>query len=62
MRVKRFLAAAGGALVAASALAADKVPADGGAIDITPLIHSSIQIEHAGKVIQVDPWLSLIHI
>jgi len=56
MRVKRFLAAAGGALVAASALAADKVPADGGAIDITPLIHSSIQIEHAGKVIQVDPW------
>ena len=23
---------------------------------ITPLIHSSVQIEHAGKVIQVDPW------
>jgi L-ascorbate metabolism protein UlaG (beta-lactamase superfamily) len=34
----------------------DKVAAAGGAIDITPLIHSSIQIEHAGKVIQVDPW------
>jgi L-ascorbate metabolism protein UlaG (beta-lactamase superfamily) len=47
------------ALLAASASAADKVPADGGAIEITPLIHSSIQIEHAGKVIQVDPWSML---
>ena len=36
--------------------ASDKVPAAGGDITITPLIHSSIQIEHAGKVIQVDPW------
>jgi L-ascorbate metabolism protein UlaG (beta-lactamase superfamily) len=36
--------------------ASDKVPASGGAIEITALIHSSIQIEHAGKVIQVDPW------
>jgi L-ascorbate metabolism protein UlaG (beta-lactamase superfamily) len=27
-----------------------------GDVTITPLIHSSIQIEHAGKVIQVDPW------
>jgi len=41
------------------AFASDKVPAAGGAIDITPLIHSSIQIEHAGKVIQVDPWSML---
>ena len=38
------------------AIAADKVPATGGDITITPLIHSSIQIEHAGTVIQVDPW------
>jgi L-ascorbate metabolism protein UlaG (beta-lactamase superfamily) len=44
------------ALVAGSASAADKVPAAGGAIEITPLIHSSIQIEYGGKVIQVDPW------
>ena len=29
--------------------AADKVPAAGGDITITPLIHSSIQIEHAGR-------------
>lgn len=25
-------------------------------IEITTFIHSSIQLEHAGKVIQVDPW------
>jgi L-ascorbate metabolism protein UlaG (beta-lactamase superfamily) len=53
------LRAAAGALLAASAFAGDKVPAAGGAIEITPLIHSSIQIEHAGKVIQVDPWSML---
>jgi len=41
------------------AFAADKVPAAGGDITLTPLIHSSIQIEHAGKVIQVDPWSML---
>ena len=43
-------------LLAALAAAADRVPAAGGDITITPLIHASIQIEHAGKVIQVDPW------
>jgi L-ascorbate metabolism protein UlaG (beta-lactamase superfamily) len=36
--------------------AADRLPAAGGDIEITPLIHASVQIEHAGKVIQVDPW------
>ena len=25
-------------------------------ITITPIIHSSVQLEHAGKVIQIDPW------
>jgi L-ascorbate metabolism protein UlaG (beta-lactamase superfamily) len=25
-------------------------------ITITPLIHSSVQLEHAGRVIQIDPW------
>ena len=40
------------ALLAAPLLAADKF----GNIEITPLIHSSVQIEHAGKVIQIDPW------
>jgi L-ascorbate metabolism protein UlaG (beta-lactamase superfamily) len=43
----------------ASAFAADKVAANGGDITITPLIHSSLQLEHAGKVIQVDPWSAL---
>jgi L-ascorbate metabolism protein UlaG (beta-lactamase superfamily) len=33
-------------------LSADKYAA----IEITPLVHSSVQIEYAGKVIQVDPW------
>src|ERR1700736_1067479 len=35
---------------------ADRFPAAQGDIEIMPLIHSSVQIEHAGKVIQVDPW------
>jgi L-ascorbate metabolism protein UlaG (beta-lactamase superfamily) len=42
--------------VAAPAIAADTFPAAGGDIEITPLIHSSVQIVHAGKVIQIDPW------
>jgi L-ascorbate metabolism protein UlaG (beta-lactamase superfamily) len=36
--------------------ATDRFPATGGDIEITPIIHSSVQIEHAGKVIHVDPW------
>src|SRR5688572_7951300 len=43
-------------LAALPLAAADKFPATGGDIEITPIIHSSLQIEHAGKVIQVDPW------
>ena len=39
-------------LLATSLLAADKF----GDVEITTFIHSSIQIEHAGKVIHVDPW------
>ena len=62
MRMK-LLIVAGCALLTAGAQgfspAADNVPATGGDITITPLIHSSIQIEHAGKVIQVDPWSAL---
>jgi L-ascorbate metabolism protein UlaG (beta-lactamase superfamily) len=38
------------------AAVADRIPAAGGDLEITPLIHSSVQIEHAGKVVQVDPW------
>ncbi|MDH4064847.1 MAG: MBL fold metallo-hydrolase [Acidobacteriota bacterium] len=34
----------------------DVYAAPSGDILITPLIHSSVQIEHAGTVIQIDPW------
>lgn len=36
--------------------AADKFSTTGGDIEITPILHSSLQVEHAGKVIHVDPW------
>lgn len=36
-------------------LSFDTIPAKGGVIKITPLIHASIQIEYRGKVILVDP-------
>src|SRR5688572_9811308 len=39
-----------------AAAAADRFPAAGGDIEITPLVHASVQLEHAGKVIQIDPW------
>jgi L-ascorbate metabolism protein UlaG (beta-lactamase superfamily) len=33
-----------------------RVTAEGGDIVITPIVHASAQIEHAGKVIYIDPW------
>jgi L-ascorbate metabolism protein UlaG (beta-lactamase superfamily) len=41
---------------ATAAGGADRFPARGGDIEITPLVHSSVQIVHAGKVVHVDPW------
>jgi len=35
---------------------ADTVPGENGEIEITPLIHTSVQLEYAGTVIQIDPW------
>lgn len=35
---------------------ADSFPASGGNIEITPLIHSSVQLEYAGTVVHIDPW------
>ena len=32
------------------------ISADEGEIIITPIIHSSAQVEYAGKVIHIDPW------
>jgi L-ascorbate metabolism protein UlaG (beta-lactamase superfamily) len=54
--MRNFMAILAALAGATLALAADKFPADGGDIEITPIIHASVQIEYAGKVIQVDPW------
>jgi L-ascorbate metabolism protein UlaG (beta-lactamase superfamily) len=51
-----FMAVLAALSPAALAIAADRFPATGGDIEITPIVHSSVQIEHAGMVIQVDPW------
>ena len=34
----------------------DSIPADGGEIRITPILHGSVQVEYGDMVIQVDPW------
>jgi L-ascorbate metabolism protein UlaG (beta-lactamase superfamily) len=41
---------------AGAGAATDSIPARGGPIRITPILHSTLQIEYGGKVIQVDPW------
>ena len=43
-------------IVSVSAQSSDRIAAEGGDIVITPIIHSSVQIEHAGTVIHIDPW------
>jgi L-ascorbate metabolism protein UlaG (beta-lactamase superfamily) len=50
--MSRRLSALAFATLFGVALRADRF----GDIELTPLVHSSIQIEYAGKVIQVDPW------
>jgi L-ascorbate metabolism protein UlaG (beta-lactamase superfamily) len=40
----------------ANAQPPDVIPARGGAIRITPIFHGTVQIEHHGKVIIVDPF------
>ena len=50
------LAIAGVLALAVSLAASDRIPANGGDIEITPLIHASVQLEFGGKVVQVDPW------
>lgn len=44
------------ASLAAAVVTADTIPAADGVINITPLVHSSVQLEYRGKVIQIDPW------
>lgn len=48
----RILSAVAWAVWFAGTLSADKF----GDVEITPLVHSSVQIEYGGKVIQIDPW------
>ena len=49
------LALSAALLHAAAASAQSTVAATGGNITITPIQHASVQVEQAGKVIQVDP-------
>ena len=55
-----FVAAVGAAFACVVAPAASQEPdrfaADGGDIVITPMLHASVQVEHNGTVVQVDPW------
>ena len=39
-----------------SAGTADTLAAEGGEIEITPILHGSLQLGFGGKVIYVDPW------
>ncbi|MDD9896316.1 MAG: MBL fold metallo-hydrolase [Gammaproteobacteria bacterium] len=38
---------------------ADSVTGENGTIEITPLVHSSVQLEYNGFVVQVDPWAAV---
>jgi len=55
MTMRSFMTIVAAASMVA-AMPADRFPAAGGDIEITPLVHASVQLEHAGTVIQVDPW------
>lgn len=58
MNIRLLLTMVFAIALAAAVVAADqtdKLAASGGDIQITPIMHSSVQLEYAGKVIQVDP-------
>ena len=42
--------------VSSSAQSSNRLTAEGGDIVITPHLHASVQLEHGGRVVQVDPW------
>ena len=42
--------------VGAVAAESDSIPAEGGVIQITPILHGSLQLGFGETVIQVDPW------
>ena len=56
---RSYLPCLGLALVLAMTTAkarADSISGSAGAIEITPIVHSSVQLEYRGMVVQVDPW------
>ena len=40
----------------ATSAIADSYPAEKGEILITPLVHSSVQVEYLDTIVQIDPW------
>ncbi len=56
MRLSTSMTALLMGVVSLSAQSSDRIVAQGGDIVFTPIIHASVQVEHGGKVIQVDPW------
>ena len=67
--IKRLLWVCWCCLLGNFSQASSTVDGADGKITITPLVHSSVQLEYQDLVIQVDPWsaisinnLSLIHI
>jgi hypothetical protein len=58
MRIWTLLALIAGAALSSypnRATGPDTVLTGAGTIEITPIVHSSVQIESGGKVVQVDP-------
>ena len=51
-----FAAALLTAAAPAAAQSSDRIAAEGGDVVITPILHSSVQIEHAATVVHIDPW------
>ena len=59
MRLSKFTAYEAAVLAVAGCFAAQssgRISAEGGEIVITPILHSSVQIEHGGTVVHIDPW------
>ena len=59
MRFHSFITLSVCCVVAHATLAATSISGDEGEIQITPMVHSSIQLEYQGLVVQVDPWSAI---
>ena len=59
MRPSKFTAFVEAVLIGTTCVAAQssgRTAAEGGEIVITPILHSSVQIEHGGTVVHIDLW------